>query len=222
VFISSVDFGVQITRDELNTLIKAKIEETIDILLATIAAANLRPADLGGVYLVGGSSRINLIHNRVQDRLDVKPFVEGNPKLVVVLGAIDALHQLPTPHRPQQNTPPRPEQEQQRRNAQAQHEQQQHEQYEREQRQQQQQAWQAQQRAAHERYRLEQDAALARQAEEARRAQQARLSRISRRTFRGASRASWSARAGLQPALLCFSSSPISRARRPNTRLMRI
>jgi hypothetical protein len=193
VFISSVDFGVQITRDELNTLIKAKIEETIDILLATIAAANLRPADLGGVYLVGGSSRINLIHNRVQDRLGVKPFVEGNPKLVVVLGAIDALHQLPTPHRPQQNTPPRPdqdhqqprqetpEQEQQRRNAQAQHEQQQHEQYEREQRQQQQQqqqqAWQAQQRAAHERYRLEQDAALARQAEEARRAQQARLSK---------------------------------------------
>jgi hypothetical protein len=186
VFISSVDFGVQITRDELNTLIAAKIDETIDILLATIAAAHLRPADLGGVYLVGGSSRINLIHDRVWTRLGLKPFVEGNPKLVVVLGAIDALHQLPA------NNPPEPdqqlqaeEQERQRRHAQEQYQQQQYQQQQQQEQQQQrhqeQQAWQAQQWAAQERHRLEQEAALARQAEEARQGQLARQADAARR-----------------------------------------
>ncbi|MFI5041056.1 MAG: Hsp70 family protein [Acidimicrobiales bacterium] len=78
---------VQLTRTELNTLISASIEATVDTLGVAIADAGVAVADLAGTYLVGGSSRIPLVADMLWRRLGIRPSVQENPKSVVAMGA---------------------------------------------------------------------------------------------------------------------------------------
>ncbi|MET8762576.1 Hsp70 family protein [Lentzea sp. NPDC004782] len=78
---------VLVTRLEFNDLIKPHLEVTTDALLRTIASAGLRPAELAGVLLAGGSSRIPLIGQTVSQTFGRPVRVSLHPKLTVALGA---------------------------------------------------------------------------------------------------------------------------------------
>lgn len=82
-----VGVPLQLTRDELETVLRPPIEATARELAATIGRAGQRPADLAAVYLAGGSSRIPLVQRVVSDTLQVTARVLGEPKNVVVAGA---------------------------------------------------------------------------------------------------------------------------------------
>jgi molecular chaperone DnaK len=95
LWVPGIERDVQLTRAELEDLIRADIDTTVDILSQTIAAAGVTTADLAGIYLVGGSSRIPLIAQTIWERLGTQPHTYDDPKAVVVLGAVEYAGQVP-------------------------------------------------------------------------------------------------------------------------------
>ena len=83
---SPVDVELQVTREELETLIRPDIGRSIAILDDTIASAGVDASALQRVFLTGGSSRIPLVAQLVKRRFGRADF-KGDPKTVVALGA---------------------------------------------------------------------------------------------------------------------------------------
>jgi hypothetical protein len=82
------DFHV--TREEFDGLIRAYIEESAGILEATVREALGDAGELSAVFLVGGSSRIQLVADTLRARARFAGKVvaaPGDPKSVVALGA---------------------------------------------------------------------------------------------------------------------------------------
>lgn len=87
LWIPGLERDLQLTKSELEELIKPDIEATVDTLETAIGDSGVSVGDLAGVYLVGGSSRIPLVESTIWRRLGVKPMVQDSPKSVVALGA---------------------------------------------------------------------------------------------------------------------------------------
>ena len=71
----------------LNQLIAPKVDQTIEIARAVLADARLEPADLNGVVLVGGVTRMPLVRRRVAEFFGRAPLSDIDPDEVVALGA---------------------------------------------------------------------------------------------------------------------------------------
>ena len=84
---SPIDQEIRITRAQLEELLRAPLERTVDELVATIERAGLTPADVKAVYLAGGSSRMPLVTELLSGRTGLAPFTWGDPKAAVALGA---------------------------------------------------------------------------------------------------------------------------------------
>lgn len=80
-----------LTRADLETLIGAPVNRVVDLLLDTVREAGVGPAELVGVFLVGGSSRIPLISRLVHERSGVLPTTLDQPETVVARGALRAV-----------------------------------------------------------------------------------------------------------------------------------
>ena len=78
---------IQLTRAEIDALIRAEIDATVAVMGEVIAAAGIAPDELAGLYLVGGSSRIPLVAATLWRELGIRPAVQDNPKSVVAMGA---------------------------------------------------------------------------------------------------------------------------------------
>jgi molecular chaperone DnaK len=101
LWVPGIGREIQITRAELDELIAPVVEDTVTTLETAIRGADLQPGDLGGIYLVGGSSRIPSVAEAIWHRLGVRPSVQDNPKSVVALGAAGYLASLrPAPAPP--------------------------------------------------------------------------------------------------------------------------
>jgi len=87
LWIPGVERDAQLTRDELQVLIQADIESTVDTLQLALEGAHVGVADLAGIYMVGGSSRIPLVADTIWSRLKMTPTVQENPKSIVAMGA---------------------------------------------------------------------------------------------------------------------------------------
>jgi actin-like ATPase involved in cell morphogenesis len=94
LWVPGVGRGLQLTRSELDELIAPDVEATVDTLEKALADADVAAADLDGLYLVGGSSRIPLVADAIWRRLKMRPQVQDNPKSVVALGAVAWLTQV--------------------------------------------------------------------------------------------------------------------------------
>ncbi len=80
-------FGdVLVTRAELEALVRPNLLRSAEMLAATIARAGLTPDRLGGVYLVGGPSRMPLLASLVGSTLGVVPTTEDQPETAVAFG----------------------------------------------------------------------------------------------------------------------------------------
>jgi molecular chaperone DnaK (HSP70) len=79
--------GKPITRAEFDALIRPIIDRTLEPCRQALADAGLQPSDVDEVVLVGGSTRIPLVHRLVGELFGKTPHSELNPDEVVALGA---------------------------------------------------------------------------------------------------------------------------------------
>jgi YVTN family beta-propeller protein len=87
VFLPGKHFEVTLSRTEFEDMIRAPIESSISALVRALRSAEVSPADLSGVLLVGGSSRIPLVARMVSEELGKPTVVDTHPKYAVALGA---------------------------------------------------------------------------------------------------------------------------------------
>ena len=76
-----------ITRAEFETMILPLVERTLEPCRQALSDAGLTPADIDEVVLVGGSTRIPLVKQRVEALFGRRPHSDLNPDEVVALGA---------------------------------------------------------------------------------------------------------------------------------------
>jgi Fe-S protein assembly chaperone HscA len=77
----------EITRCELDTLIRQIIDRTMGPVKMAMADAKLKPAQIDEVVLVGGSTRVPFVRMTVKGFFGRQPHTELNPDEVVALGA---------------------------------------------------------------------------------------------------------------------------------------
>ncbi|HEX9153935.1 MAG TPA: molecular chaperone DnaK [Nitrospira sp.] len=77
----------ELTRDQLESLTMEIIERTMAPCRLALKDAGLTPNDIDEIVLVGGSTRMPLVRQRVQDLFGKTPHCELNPDEVVALGA---------------------------------------------------------------------------------------------------------------------------------------
>jgi len=77
----------KLTRARLEEMIKDLIDRTMDIVKRTLEAAKLTPRDIDEVVLVGGSTRIPLVQQRIREFFGKEPNKSVNPDEVVSVGA---------------------------------------------------------------------------------------------------------------------------------------
>jgi molecular chaperone DnaK len=80
-------FAHEFTRGALDALIRPVIDRAMGPVKQALADAQLKPADIDEVVLVGGATRTPLIRRTVQEFFGRKPHTELNPDEVVALGA---------------------------------------------------------------------------------------------------------------------------------------
>lgn len=79
--------NLQLTRGKLEELIKDLVDRTVEPCKRAIEDAGVKPTDIDEVVLVGGSTRIPLVMERVREFFGKDPHKGVNPDEVVALGA---------------------------------------------------------------------------------------------------------------------------------------
>ncbi|MGH3763811.1 MAG: Hsp70 family protein [Pseudonocardiaceae bacterium] len=87
VLAPGIQSQVRLVRAEFEDMIRAQVGETVQALHRTLQSAQLEPADLDVVLLVGGSSRVPLVAQLVSAELGRPVAVDADPKAAIALGA---------------------------------------------------------------------------------------------------------------------------------------
>jgi molecular chaperone DnaK len=82
-----VHLHYELSRAHFEDLIEPLVTRTIEAMDRALADANVVPSDLAKIILVGGSSRIPRVRQRLNERLAQQPHEEVDPDLCVALGA---------------------------------------------------------------------------------------------------------------------------------------
>ncbi len=82
-----LDLRQTLDRPELEDLIGDQVERSFEVCREALKTAGLRPQELDSVVLVGGSTRIPLVRERVRRFFGKEPRTEIDPDLVVAQGA---------------------------------------------------------------------------------------------------------------------------------------
>jgi molecular chaperone HscA len=77
----------RLTRGEFEAMIAPLVCRTIAICGGVIEDAGVRPADIAGIVLVGGSTRVPLVRHAVEEFYGRKPLADIDPDEVVAVGA---------------------------------------------------------------------------------------------------------------------------------------
>ncbi len=80
--------AVQLTRAELEALVRPAMLRGVELMAHTLSAAGLAPQHLAGIALVGGSSRLPLIGSMITEMLGVVPVSMDQPEAAVAFGAL--------------------------------------------------------------------------------------------------------------------------------------
>jgi type VII secretion-associated protein (TIGR03931 family) len=84
-----------VTRADLERLIEGPLRRAASLTEAAIREASLTPAQLSGIFLVGGSSRIPLVARLIHERCGIVPTSIDQPETVVARGALRAVNPEP-------------------------------------------------------------------------------------------------------------------------------
>ncbi|GLI02100.1 Hsp70 family protein [Phytohabitans aurantiacus] len=91
VAVPGVDQALHLTRDELERLVMPLLRRSVYEAGAVIGNCGLRPDQLAGLFLVGGSSRVPLVARMLHAELGIAPTVLEQPELPVAEGALTEL-----------------------------------------------------------------------------------------------------------------------------------
>ncbi|GAA3217247.1 Hsp70 family protein [Dactylosporangium siamense] len=97
------DEAVPLSRADLERIARPLLDRTVSATVAAVAEAGVTRAEVAGVLLIGGSSRIPLVARVLREALGVEPTAIQRPKLAVADGC------LPVRPRNQARRPRRPE-----------------------------------------------------------------------------------------------------------------
>ncbi|MDL5154376.1 Hsp70 family protein [Actinomycetospora termitidis] len=97
VMLPGVRTTIRLTRVEFEAAIRGSIDHTVDALRRTVDSAGLSPEALQAVLLVGGSSRIPLIAQRISEELGRPVAVDSDPKTSIATGAALTIAPRPAP-----------------------------------------------------------------------------------------------------------------------------
>ncbi|MEU0558625.1 Hsp70 family protein [Dactylosporangium sp. NPDC006015] len=86
-----VDREVIVGREQFEELARPRLADTVRITTQCIREARIEPQQIGGVFLVGGGTRIPLVSTLLHTALGVAPTVLDQPELVVAEGALRAM-----------------------------------------------------------------------------------------------------------------------------------
>lgn len=76
-----------LTRDEFENLVRGDLRRAVELLDETVRDRGLSPADLAAVHLVGGSTRVPLLAQLLQEWTSAPIRLDDQPETVVALGA---------------------------------------------------------------------------------------------------------------------------------------
>lgn len=85
---------IEITVDLFNSLIMDDVKKTLNMIMFTLEDADMDKSDIDKTIFVGGSSRMKLVREMVEDFMGKKPSFELNPDEVVAMGAAIQAHLL--------------------------------------------------------------------------------------------------------------------------------
>jgi molecular chaperone DnaK len=106
VHVPMFDTDVYLTREEFERIARPYLEQTVDLTASTLQRAGVRADQIGGLFLVGGSSRIPLVSTLLHRRIGVAPTVVEQPELVVAQGSLLSVPPPASPAAPLPATPP--------------------------------------------------------------------------------------------------------------------
>lgn len=84
---TALHLETEIARSDFEDLIRPLLEETLDAIDRALADANLQPDGIDRIILVGGSTRIPLVQQMVEEHMGQAPVDGVQPDLCVALGA---------------------------------------------------------------------------------------------------------------------------------------
>jgi YVTN family beta-propeller protein len=87
VMLPNLSTEVRLRRSEFEAMIRPRVDDTIDALSRAVRSAGLGVEDLAATLLVGGSSRIPLVRERVRELTDRPIALDAHPKHSIALGA---------------------------------------------------------------------------------------------------------------------------------------
>jgi len=76
-----------LSRDDFNTLLAPLVEKTLGPCRRALRDAGMRAAEVQSVVMVGGSTRVPLVRQRVAEFFAAEPMVDLDPDRVVAIGA---------------------------------------------------------------------------------------------------------------------------------------
>ena len=82
-----LDLDTEISRSEFEEMTRELVDRTVEPMEQAIDDADLIKEDIGEVILVGGSTRMPMVHDTVEQVVDIEPKNEVNPDEAVGLGA---------------------------------------------------------------------------------------------------------------------------------------
>jgi molecular chaperone DnaK len=82
-----IDLGADLTRKEFEALIENEVDRAVACALRCVAAARLTPSSIDYVIMVGGTSLIPLVRDRLQERFGTKVQVTKEPDAAIARGA---------------------------------------------------------------------------------------------------------------------------------------
>jgi molecular chaperone HscA len=79
--------NVSLTLEDFNNIIEPLIEKTINIVNEAIIESSLTPDEINNIILVGGSSRVKIVKEKLSNKYNINILDHLNPDTVVVEGA---------------------------------------------------------------------------------------------------------------------------------------
>lgn len=84
---TALHLETEVAREDFEKLIGPLLEETLDAIDRALADADLKPEEIDRIILVGGSTRIPLVQQTIEEHLGQAPTDGIQPDLCVALGA---------------------------------------------------------------------------------------------------------------------------------------
>ncbi len=110
---SPLDFHFKLTRKRFESLIEPLVSRSVKVCEEALKLASMDRSSLDNLVLVGGTTRIPLVRQRVAEHFGMKPRIEINPDEVVAIGAAIQAFSLTGDQLPEELPQPEPKQKMQ-------------------------------------------------------------------------------------------------------------